>query len=262
MPETVTATATAGLALAVPPIYQPGLEGLREAWFARLRPGDPAERAAADAFVAQVWLTHRLDAVEERLLGALIEGRPIDGLPSLATLVRARARRERDRDHALSELERAQRTPRAPLPEPLDSQAEPEPAAGWRPSEPAEQTEIFEKTGIPGKTEIQQPVEIAEHEAPEPAVEVAAAAAVRATHVAPEPGHEVALAALGSSAHTAPEPFTALPAHAPVGPGHAPHASTVAAVAHAAPEEAAIGWPYSPHLGEPARVRSPLRAAG
>ena len=211
MPETVTATA--GLAEAVPPIYQSGLEGLRQAWFARLRPGDPAERAAADAFVAQVWLTHRLDAVEERLLGALIEGRPIEGLPSLATLVRARARRERDRDHALAELERAQRTPRAPLPEPLDAQAEPEPAA----------TPVSAE--FPQGVRFAEEAERAEHAAPEPALEVAAAAAVRAAHVAPEPAARAALA------HVAPEPMAGAP-------------------------------PADRFRGEPERARPPLRATG
>ncbi len=204
MPETVAATATAGLAEAVPPIYQPGLEGLRDAWFARLRPGDPAERAAADAFVAQVWLTHRLDAVEERLLGALIEGRPIDGLPSLATLVRARARRERDRDHALAELERAQRTPRAPLPEALDAQVEPEPAAA-----PAS-VEFPQGARPPQTAQRVQPTELPEHAAPEPAVEVAAAAA-RAVHTAPEPAVRAVVA------HAAPEPLAGLLPAAPLG---------------------------------------------
>lgn len=227
MPETVTATA--GLALAVPPIYQPGLEGLRKAWFARLRPGDPAERAAADAFVAQVWLTHRLDAVEERLLGALIEGRPIDGLPSLATLVRARARRERDRDHALSELERAQRTPRAPQPEALDAPAEPEPAAA-----PAS-AEFPRGARLPATAQHGQPTELAEHAAPEPALEVAAAAAVRAAHVAPEPAARAAQPAAGAAR---------------------------AALAHAAPEPMAGAPPAAALRGEPERARPPLRAAG
>lgn len=79
-------------------------ERLRRAWHARLLPIDQAERDAADAIVAHVWRRQRLDALEERLLSALIEGRPTQGLPSLATLCRYRARLEKDRREAEREL--------------------------------------------------------------------------------------------------------------------------------------------------------------
>ncbi len=204
MPELAPPTALAGLAEAVPPIHRPGLAGLRQAWFARLRPCDAAERAAADGFVAQVWLAHRLDAVEERLLGALIEGRPVDGLPSLATLVRARARLERDRERALADLESARRTPPAALPEELRAEADPEPAASPPAAELAEPAELPEVAGF------------AAHEAPEPGAGAAPAAAVASVHAAPEP-------AAVAWAHEAPERGAApRPAWIPPDPGHAP----------------------------------------
>lgn len=79
-------------------------ERLRRAWHARLLPIDQAEREAADGIVHHVWRRMRLDVLEERLLSALVAGRPTTGLPSLATLCRYRARLEKDRREAEREL--------------------------------------------------------------------------------------------------------------------------------------------------------------
>jgi hypothetical protein len=83
---------------------QLAFERLRRAWHARLLPIDQAEREAADGIVHHVWRRMRLDALEELLLSALIDGRPTTGLPSLATICRYRARLEKDRREAEREL--------------------------------------------------------------------------------------------------------------------------------------------------------------
>lgn len=79
-------------------------ERLRRAWHARLQPIDRAEREAADAIVAQIWRRQRLDILEVQVLSALLYDRPRDGLPSLDTLCRYRARLERERAIAEREL--------------------------------------------------------------------------------------------------------------------------------------------------------------
>ncbi|BCX19620.1 MAG: hypothetical protein KatS3mg117_3302 [Geminicoccaceae bacterium] len=79
-------------------------ERLRRAWHARLKPADRAEREAADAFVAQLWRRQRLDLLEVRLLDAILHDRPRDGLPSLETLLRYRARLDRERARIEAEL--------------------------------------------------------------------------------------------------------------------------------------------------------------
>jgi len=79
-------------------------ERLRRAWHARLRPADRAEREAADALVAQIWRRHRLDWLEVQLLEAILHDRPRDGLPSLDTLLRYRARLDRERARIETEL--------------------------------------------------------------------------------------------------------------------------------------------------------------
>ena len=99
------APGTPSLASAVRAAQRPALERLREAWHARLQPADEAELAVADAIVAQTWRAGRLDALEERILSALLDGEAAPGLPSLATLLRCRGRLERDRKAAEAELE-------------------------------------------------------------------------------------------------------------------------------------------------------------
>lgn len=115
------------IATAVDAAQRPALERLRAGWHARLRPVDAAERAVVDAMVAQTWRAGRLDALEERVLTALLEGGETAGLPSLATLLRCRGRLERDRKAAEAELQalRAARPERAPADAP---EARPAPA--------------------------------------------------------------------------------------------------------------------------------------
>lgn len=79
-------------------------ERLRRAWHERLQPADRAEREAADALVAQIWRRQRLDVLEVRLLTAILYDQPRDGLPSLETILRYRARLDREREEVEREL--------------------------------------------------------------------------------------------------------------------------------------------------------------
>lgn len=88
-------------------------EALLEGWRARLQPEGEPEAAAVAKIVAAIWREQRLFGFEERLLRALARGEPVDGLPSLATVIRYRARLERDRrlaEEELLELRRLRRT--------------------------------------------------------------------------------------------------------------------------------------------------------
>jgi len=87
---------------------------LHRAWYARLRPADPAELAAVDALVAGVSRRRRLDRLEERVLEALADG-TMDSLRVLAALARCRARIERDRRLLLEELRLLRDPARLPL---------------------------------------------------------------------------------------------------------------------------------------------------
>lgn len=87
---------------------------LHRAWYARLRPADPAELAAVDALVAGVSRRRRIDRLEERLLEALADG-VTDSLRALAALARCRARIERDRRLLLEELRLLRDPARLPL---------------------------------------------------------------------------------------------------------------------------------------------------
>ncbi len=73
---------------------------LRRAWYARLVPVDRFERAAVDAIAADGWRRQRLDILEVRLLTALLEGHPVDDLPSLDAVLRYRARLDRELERA------------------------------------------------------------------------------------------------------------------------------------------------------------------
>lgn len=93
-------------------------ERLRHAWHVRIAPLDEAERMVADSFAAQAWRSRRLDALEERVMRAMLEGRPLDGLPSPSLLLRWRARLERDRRLAVAQCEEARRLRPADVPHP------------------------------------------------------------------------------------------------------------------------------------------------
>lgn len=85
-----------GLDALLPEAEREGFARLRRAWHARLAPIDEAERAIVDQIATQAWRASRLDALEERVTAALLDGRPDPGLPTLATIARLRARLERD----------------------------------------------------------------------------------------------------------------------------------------------------------------------
>lgn len=83
-------------------------ERLRAAWYRRLRPRDAEQAKLVEAQVELFWRRRRLDAIEERLLRALIADEPRDGLPSLETVCRYRARlagEQRALERALAALE-------------------------------------------------------------------------------------------------------------------------------------------------------------
>lgn len=82
---------------------------LRADYWRRLRPNDAAEAAAVDKIVMALWRERRLEVIENRLALALATGGPTDGLPSLATLIRYRARIARDRQNGEEELARLRR---------------------------------------------------------------------------------------------------------------------------------------------------------
>lgn len=84
-------------------------ERLRRAWHARVLPADEAERTETDSLAAQAWRGLRLDALEERVLKALLDGKPLDGLPTPQILLRWRARLERDGARAVERCNDARR---------------------------------------------------------------------------------------------------------------------------------------------------------
>jgi hypothetical protein len=157
------------------------LAALRAAWRARRPPADPAEDHALEALVSTVWRSHRLAALELRLLEALLAGEGSGCLPSLATLVRYGNRLERLRRAAELELERLRREPR---PAPTTAPATPEPAV------PDPREETSRESG---------------HEPPEAAPKAAEAGVDRAGTKAPEPPRGAVATAGGASPDAAPE---------------------------------------------------------
>ncbi len=99
------------LADAVEPARRSAFERLREAWRTRLRPVDAAEEMLIDAIVARAWRAGRLDALEERVLRALLDAdRTRETLPPLGTLLRCRARLDKDRAQLEAEHEKLHAT--------------------------------------------------------------------------------------------------------------------------------------------------------
>jgi len=81
-----------------------GFAALRLAWEARLEPIDEAEQCLSDTFACAAWRRRRLDAVDERILRALAQGRAPADMPSLSTLIRYRARLAKDAQELRAEL--------------------------------------------------------------------------------------------------------------------------------------------------------------
>lgn len=191
-----------GLAATLDAEERAAFEALRAAWHARATPADAAERAVVDVIAACAFRLMRLDAVEAVLTRRLIEGGSTAGLPSLATLVRARADLARDQARAEADLmhlrdirpkppawpglnparlrwlaqrlEEGRIAPWAPAgdaaPEP-SAEAASGPSPGARPTSPAAAPVAAEPAAAPAA-----PALAAEHAAPEPAAEHAAPA--------------------------------------------------------------------------------------
>jgi|GEM_PF-3630269 len=81
-----------------------GFAALRLAWEARLEPIDEAEQCLSDTFACAAWRRRRLDALDERILRALAQGRALADMPSLSTLIRYRARLAKDAQELRAEL--------------------------------------------------------------------------------------------------------------------------------------------------------------
>lgn len=152
---------------------------------ARLRPVDAVERAQVDHLVLCQWRRLMLDRVELRLLQGLAAGRPVDGLPSLGVLGRARARV--DRDEAAAMEARAALARIEPLIEPHHTAAR----IAWLAERAAAQEALAAAVcGRPIPTvpvEAERAAQRAAHAAPEPAAQ-------RAAHTAPEPARAAAAA--------------------------------------------------------------------
>lgn len=116
----------------------PDLAELTRDVLARARPESAAEYAAALLWAATLRRRLLIDQVELAALGAMIDGRPLDGLPNLAVLTRARNRLDKDLVGAVELLNELRRErPRRLAEARPASAAEPGPAA---PSAPAHAT--------------------------------------------------------------------------------------------------------------------------
>jgi hypothetical protein len=104
--EVQPTTPTAGTA---PHTTDPTFEQLRAAWAVRLPPGDAVEELALDSLVAAQWRRWRLDALESRLLEAILKGETREGLPSLEAVCRYAGRLAKDLELARERLNRLRR---------------------------------------------------------------------------------------------------------------------------------------------------------
>lgn len=209
---------------ALPEDEVPVFKALRRDWHARLFPIDAAEWALADAVACAAWRRRRLDALEDRVLRALLEGAPAVELPSLAQLARARARLERDLAAIDRELARLQALRPAVWPGLNPDRLEWLAAKlreGRIPPPPEERAELA--TGPERAPEVEPSAQLVlELRPPEPA--------------APPPAHAAPEAAPGSDATGRSAPSQAAPASAT-----SEAEPAAAAAVHAAPEPTAPG---------------------
>jgi hypothetical protein len=105
---------------------------LRAAWAVRLPPGDAVEELALEGLVVAQWKRARLDALEVRLLDALLDGERPDDLPSLDTICRYAARLAKDQEVFREQLQRLRRE----RPDRPPARTVEEPVEPFRPSEP------------------------------------------------------------------------------------------------------------------------------
>lgn len=105
---------------------------------ARARPEGAAEHAAALLWAATLRRRLLIDQVELAALKAMLDGRPLDGLPNLAVLTRARNRLDKDLTGAVEPLnDLRQERPRRLAEARPASAAEPLPAARSAPAHAA-----------------------------------------------------------------------------------------------------------------------------
>jgi hypothetical protein len=82
---------------------------LLRALFVRHNPADAVERHWVEGLAMALWRQRRADHLEDRILGAGTDEPESDRLPSLDTLLRYRARIERDVRHAETQLDSLRR---------------------------------------------------------------------------------------------------------------------------------------------------------
>ena len=198
------------------------------------------------ALVAAIAACHfrrvRLDAIEARLTGALLDGRPVEGLPSLPALARVRAALAKEQESLHRDLARLYELRPAPLRRAgldparlrwLAARIEEGRLRPWAPPDP-EPDAPSEPAGDPPEPPA------AAHAAPEPPA------------AAPTPARPTAFGE--PTRQAAPEPAATRPAPCPGPTGTAPStvapAPRAAAVRHASPEPAALA-------GAPPRAASP-----
>lgn len=253
-------------------LAEPSPEELRAAWAARLAPADAAEELALGSLVAAHWRRARLDAIEDRLLRALLDGSVADGLPSLATLCRYAGRLAKDLELARERLQRlrderprfaaaeAIRPTDAFAPSGVEEHARARDEAGRAPAEAAAERagyaapEPFAPTGRSVEPEpVVEPVlepGAADRDRSAPPV----AEGVREEASAPGPEPAAASAPAPLFAHAAPEP-------APAGTLAAGRAAIEAAVAELLAELARPVDPSAARPGTPAGTAAGLEAA-
>lgn len=207
-------------------LVEPSPEELRAAWAARMHPADAAEELALGSLVAAHWRRARLDAIEDRLLRALLDGSVEDGLPSLATVCRYAARLAKDLELARERLQRLRdERPRFQAAERL------RPTATLDPSGAEERASAREEERWPPAEAAE---ECAGYAAPEPAVPTARSVEPGpAADLVPEPGS-------AERERSAPPAEDAVREDAPLF-GPRPAAAFAPLFAHAAPEPAPAG---------------------
>lgn len=175
-------------------------EQLRAAWYRRVRPADGEQAKLVEAQIALVWRRRRLDALEDRLLRALIEGGPRDGLPSLETVCRYRARlagEKRALERAFAALHAQRSAVAHDGPEPPPASARPasmrhdppepsKPAASPRPPEPAARDRPEERDPASDPSPTGR-IEAHRHDGPERVATAGAGSSRKDAHEPPEP---------------------------------------------------------------------------
>ncbi len=229
------------LAAGLDPEDRPAFEAVQRAFEVRLRPVDAGERLLVAAIAACHFRRVRLDAIEARLTGALLDGRPLEGLPSLPALARVRSALAKEQESLHRDLARLYELRPAPLRRAgldparlrwLAARIEEGHLRPWSP--PEDGPAPAEPAGDPPEPPA------AAHAAPEPAAE------------APTPARPTALgeptrhAAPGAAAsRPAPRPAPTVRAEPTVAP-----APSAASIRHAPPEPAVLAS-APPRAGSP-----------